>query len=107
MEMEMATMLEQCPSVVRFGYHFTQQGPRARAAIAITRNNELRECPPPGGKGGNQGAGGTWGPDLPPPCPRSQAEENLSAPRHGPTAARSSARLWALLWAPWGRIRCK
>ncbi|KAF1583574.1 UNVERIFIED_CONTAM: Tropomodulin-4, partial [Eudyptes pachyrhynchus] len=44
-EMEMATMLEQCPSVVRFGYHFTQQGPRARAAIAITNNNELRECP--------------------------------------------------------------
>ncbi|NXW25017.1 TMOD4 protein, partial [Circaetus pectoralis] len=43
-EMEMATMLEQCPSVVRFGYHFTQQGPRARAAIAITNNNELREC---------------------------------------------------------------
>ncbi|KAM6038120.1 tropomodulin-4 isoform 2-T2 [Theristicus caerulescens] len=41
-EMEMATMLEQCPSVVRFGYHFTQQGPRARAAIAITKNNELR-----------------------------------------------------------------
>lgn len=45
-EMEMATMLEQCPSVMRFGYHFTQQGPRARAAIAITNNNELRECPP-------------------------------------------------------------
>ncbi|NXL07760.1 TMOD4 protein, partial [Mesembrinibis cayennensis] len=45
-EMEMATMLEQCPSVVRFGYHFTQQGPRARAAIAITKNNELREWPP-------------------------------------------------------------
>ncbi|NWY07719.1 TMOD4 protein, partial [Nothoprocta ornata] len=43
-EMEMATMLEQCPSVLRFGYHFTQQGPRARAASAITRNNELREC---------------------------------------------------------------
>ncbi|XP_075593221.1 tropomodulin-4 isoform X2 [Balearica regulorum gibbericeps] len=41
-EMEMATMLEQCHSVVRFGYHFTQQGPRARAAIAITNNNELR-----------------------------------------------------------------
>ncbi|XP_071583299.1 tropomodulin-4 [Heliangelus exortis] len=41
-EMEMATMLEQCPSVTRFGYHFTQQGPRARAAIAITNNNELR-----------------------------------------------------------------
>ncbi|XP_068778109.1 tropomodulin-4 isoform X1 [Struthio camelus] len=43
-EMEMATMLEQCPSVIRFGYHFTQQGPRARAASAITKNNELREC---------------------------------------------------------------
>ncbi|NWU11711.1 TMOD4 protein, partial [Cephalopterus ornatus] len=42
-EMEMAAMLERCPSVVRFGYHFTQQGPRARAASAITRNNELRE----------------------------------------------------------------
>ncbi|KAM8794394.1 tropomodulin-4 [Eudromia elegans] len=41
-EMEMATMLEQCPSVIRFGYHFTQQGPRARAASAITKNNELR-----------------------------------------------------------------
>ncbi|KAK2543483.1 Tmod4 [Columba livia] len=41
-EMEMAAMLEQCPSLVRFGYHFTQQGPRARAAIAITNNNELR-----------------------------------------------------------------
>ncbi|NWI56136.1 TMOD4 protein, partial [Calyptomena viridis] len=42
-EMEMARMLELCPSVLRFGYHFTQQGPRARAASAITRNNELRE----------------------------------------------------------------
>ncbi|XP_008826468.1 tropomodulin-4 isoform X2 [Nannospalax galili] len=41
-EMEMATVLEQCPSIVRFGYHFTQQGPRARAAQAMTRNNELR-----------------------------------------------------------------
>ncbi|XP_048212799.1 tropomodulin-4 isoform X2 [Perognathus longimembris pacificus] len=41
-EMEMATVLEQCPSIVRFGYHFTQQGPRARAAQAVTRNNELR-----------------------------------------------------------------
>ena len=40
-EMEMATVLEQCPSIVRFGYHFTQQGPRARAAHAMTRNNEL------------------------------------------------------------------
>ncbi|NXN94222.1 TMOD4 protein, partial [Rhinopomastus cyanomelas] len=41
-EMEMATMLERCPSLLRFGYQFTQQGPRARAARAITANNELR-----------------------------------------------------------------
>ncbi|XP_068109679.1 tropomodulin-4 isoform X2 [Hyperolius riggenbachi] len=41
-EMEMATMIENCPSIIRFGYHFTQQGPRARASLAITRNLELR-----------------------------------------------------------------
>ncbi|XP_012414920.1 tropomodulin-4 isoform X2 [Trichechus manatus latirostris] len=41
-EMEMAAVLEQCPSIVRFSHHFTQQGPRARAAQAVTRNNELR-----------------------------------------------------------------
>uniref|UniRef100_A0A8C5WN93 Tropomodulin 4 n=1 Tax=Laticauda laticaudata TaxID=8630 RepID=A0A8C5WN93_LATLA len=41
-EMEMAAMLEKCTSITRFGYHFTQQGPRARASIAITRNNEMR-----------------------------------------------------------------
>uniref|UniRef100_A0ACB8G8G4 Tropomodulin-4 n=2 Tax=Sphaerodactylus townsendi TaxID=933632 RepID=A0ACB8G8G4_9SAUR len=41
-EMEMAAMLENCPSIIRFGYHFTQQGPRARASFAITKNNELR-----------------------------------------------------------------
>lgn len=41
-EMAMAAMLEQCPSVLRFGYTFTLQGPRARAAAALTRNNELR-----------------------------------------------------------------
>lgn len=48
--MEIAAMLENCPSIIRFGYHFTQQGPRARAANAITKNNELRKCrpPPPG-----------------------------------------------------------
>ncbi|NXH89436.1 TMOD4 protein, partial [Edolisoma coerulescens] len=44
-EMAMAAMLEQCPAVLRFGYTFTLQGPRARAAAALTRNNELRECP--------------------------------------------------------------
>ncbi|NWU22733.1 TMOD4 protein, partial [Dyaphorophyia castanea] len=41
-EMAMAAMLEQCPAVLRFGYTFTLQGPRARAAAALTRNNELR-----------------------------------------------------------------
>ncbi|NXE71650.1 TMOD4 protein, partial [Calcarius ornatus] len=44
-EMAMAATLEQCPSLLRFGYTFTLQGPRARAAAALTRNNELRECP--------------------------------------------------------------
>ncbi|XP_074385170.1 tropomodulin-4 isoform X3 [Zonotrichia albicollis] len=41
-EMAMAATLEQCPSLLRFGYTFTLQGPRARAAAALTRNNELR-----------------------------------------------------------------
>ncbi|XP_072283988.1 tropomodulin-4 isoform X1 [Pyxicephalus adspersus] len=41
-EMEMASMIENCPSIIRFGYHFTQQGPRARASSAITRNLERR-----------------------------------------------------------------
>ncbi|XP_053330620.1 tropomodulin-4 isoform X3 [Spea bombifrons] len=40
-EMEMASMLENCPSIIRFGYHFMRQGPRARASTAITRNLEL------------------------------------------------------------------
>jgi len=40
-EMEIAAMLENSSSIVRFGYHFTQQGPRARAASALTRNNDL------------------------------------------------------------------
>ncbi|KAG9276592.1 tropomodulin-4 [Astyanax mexicanus] len=39
-EMEIASMLEKNPSILKIGYHFTQQGPRARAAIAITRNND-------------------------------------------------------------------
>lgn len=45
-EMEIATMLENNPSIIKIGYHFTQQGPRARAAIAITRNNDICECVP-------------------------------------------------------------
>ncbi|MFT7811243.1 tropomodulin-4 [Arapaima gigas] len=40
-EMEIAAMLENNSSIVKFGYHFTQQGPRARAAMAITRNNDI------------------------------------------------------------------
>uniref|UniRef100_A0A8C3QXG8 Tropomodulin 4 n=1 Tax=Cyanoderma ruficeps TaxID=181631 RepID=A0A8C3QXG8_9PASS len=44
-EMAMAATLERCPSLLRLGYTFTLQGPRARAAAALTRNNELRECP--------------------------------------------------------------
>uniref|UniRef100_A0A4W5QGT7 Tropomodulin 4 (muscle) n=1 Tax=Hucho hucho TaxID=62062 RepID=A0A4W5QGT7_9TELE len=40
-EMEIATMLENNSSIIKIGYHFTQQGPRARAAIAITRNNDM------------------------------------------------------------------
>ncbi|KAM6943277.1 tropomodulin-2 isoform 1-T1 [Xenentodon cancila] len=44
-EMEIAKMLEDNNSIVKFGYHFTQQGPRSRAAAAITKNNDL--APPP------------------------------------------------------------
>uniref|UniRef100_A0A671R598 Tropomodulin-2-like n=1 Tax=Sinocyclocheilus anshuiensis TaxID=1608454 RepID=A0A671R598_9TELE len=40
-EMEIAKMLEQNTSIVKFGYQFTQQGPRSRAAAAITKNNDL------------------------------------------------------------------
>uniref|UniRef100_UPI0037E8709B tropomodulin-2 n=1 Tax=Semicossyphus pulcher TaxID=241346 RepID=UPI0037E8709B len=40
-EMEIAKMLEENNRIVKFGYHFTQQGPRSRAAAAITKNNDL------------------------------------------------------------------
>ncbi|XP_051896563.1 tropomodulin-2 isoform X2 [Pristis pectinata] len=40
-EMEMAQMLETNTSVLKFGYQFMQQGPRTRAAAAITKNNDL------------------------------------------------------------------
>ncbi|XP_062280587.1 tropomodulin-2 isoform X2 [Scomber scombrus] len=40
-EMEIAKMLEDNNNIVKFGYHFTQQGPRSRAAAAITKNNDL------------------------------------------------------------------
>ncbi|KAI1235109.1 hypothetical protein IHE44_0002741 [Lamprotornis superbus] len=40
-EVEIAKMLEENNKILKFGYHFTQQGPRARAAAAITKNNDL------------------------------------------------------------------
>ncbi|XP_072316112.1 tropomodulin-4 [Eucyclogobius newberryi] len=40
-EMEIASMLENNSSILKFGYHFNQQGPRTRAAMAITRNNDM------------------------------------------------------------------
>lgn len=40
-EMEIAKMLEENNSIVKFGYHFAHQGPRSRAAAAITKNNDL------------------------------------------------------------------
>ncbi|XP_068131551.1 tropomodulin-3-like [Hyperolius riggenbachi] len=40
-EMEIARLLEENTSILKFGYHFTQQGPRTRAATAITKNNDL------------------------------------------------------------------
>ncbi|KAM5235611.1 tropomodulin-3 isoform 1-T1 [Ctenodactylus gundi] len=40
-ELEMAKMLEGNTNILKFGYQFTQQGPRTRAANAITKNNDL------------------------------------------------------------------
>ncbi|OCT86942.1 tropomodulin 3 S homeolog isoform X1 [Xenopus laevis] len=40
-EMEIARLLEETSTILKFGYHFTQQGPRTRAATAITKNNDL------------------------------------------------------------------
>lgn len=40
-EVEIAKMLEKNTTVIKFGYHFTQQGPRSRAAAAITKNNDI------------------------------------------------------------------
>ncbi|XP_053321172.1 tropomodulin-2-like isoform X2 [Spea bombifrons] len=40
-EMEIAQMLEENSTVLKFGYQFTQQGPRTRVAAAITKNNDL------------------------------------------------------------------
>ncbi|XP_043916933.1 tropomodulin-1 isoform X2 [Protopterus annectens] len=40
-EMEIANMLEKNSSLLKFGYHFTQQGPRLRAANSMMNNNDL------------------------------------------------------------------
>lgn len=49
-EMEIASMLEKNTSLLKFGYHFTQQGPRLRASNAMMNNNDLGEsgCKPGG-----------------------------------------------------------
>lgn len=61
--MEIASMLENNSSILRFGYHFEQQGPRARAAMAITRNNDMREW------AGDAFGGFPTPPSLPHPLP--------------------------------------
>ncbi|NWZ85576.1 TMOD1 protein, partial [Poecile atricapillus] len=40
-EMEIANILEKNTSLLKFGYHFTQQGPRLRASNAMMNNNDL------------------------------------------------------------------
>lgn len=50
-EMEIANMLEKNTTLLKFGYHFTQQGPRLRASNAMMNNNDLGEwagCEPCG-----------------------------------------------------------
>lgn len=42
-EMEIASILEKNTSLLKFGYHFTQQGPRLRASNAMMSNNDLGE----------------------------------------------------------------
>lgn len=36
-------MLEKNATLLKFGYHFTQQGPRLRASNAMMNNNDLGE----------------------------------------------------------------
>ncbi|XP_036116777.1 tropomodulin-1 isoform X6 [Molossus molossus] len=40
-EMEIVSMLEKNTTLLKFGYHFTQQGPRLRASNAMMNNNDL------------------------------------------------------------------
>lgn len=42
-EMEIVSMLEKNATLLKFGYHFTQQGPRLRASNAMMNNNDLGE----------------------------------------------------------------
>lgn len=46
-EMEIASMLEKNTSLLKFGYHFTQQGPRLRASNAMMNNNDLGKLTSP------------------------------------------------------------
>lgn len=39
--MEIASMLEKNTTLLKFGYHFTQQGPRLRGSNAMMNNNDL------------------------------------------------------------------
>jgi hypothetical protein len=41
--MEIVSMLEKNATLLKFGYHFTQQGPRLRASNAMMNNNDLGE----------------------------------------------------------------
>nr|XP_056705163.1 tropomodulin-1 isoform X2 [Euleptes europaea] len=50
-EMEIASMLEKNTYLLKFGYHFTQQGPRLRASNAMMNNNDLARI---------QRCGGHW-----------------------------------------------
>lgn len=40
-EMEIANILEKNSTLLKFGYHFTQQGPRLRGSNAMMSNNDL------------------------------------------------------------------
>uniref|UniRef100_A0A1A7WQU8 Tropomodulin 1 n=3 Tax=Iconisemion striatum TaxID=60296 RepID=A0A1A7WQU8_9TELE len=40
-EMEIASILEKNTTLLKFGYHFTQQGPRLRGSNAMMNNNDL------------------------------------------------------------------
>uniref|UniRef100_A0A3Q2TAP6 Tropomodulin 1 n=1 Tax=Fundulus heteroclitus TaxID=8078 RepID=A0A3Q2TAP6_FUNHE len=42
-EMEIASILEKNTTLLKFGYHFTQQGPRLRGSNAMMNNNDLGE----------------------------------------------------------------